>query len=135
MFNRIKNEGHVVANHTQNHVKGLHCNKEEYFTSVESCEKLTNTLLFRPPYGQLRKSQYKELLRKNYKIIMWSIISYDYEKITPEQCYSNVTKHLKNGSIVLFHDNIKAEVNVKYALANMLKHYSTKGYKFNSISF
>lgn len=133
IFDRIKSEGHSVANHTQTHLKGLHCNKEEYMTSTEACEKFTNTKLFRPPYGQLRKSQYKDLLQKNYKIIMWSIISYDYEKISPEQCYNNVTKHLKSGSIILFHDNIKAEANVKYALANTLKHYTALGYRFESI--
>jgi peptidoglycan/xylan/chitin deacetylase (PgdA/CDA1 family) len=66
---------------------------------------------------------------------MWSIISYDYEKISPEQCYKNVTKHLKNGSIVLFHDNLKAEANVKYALANTLKHYTALGYRFEPIVF
>jgi len=134
IFNRIVSEGHQIGNHTQNHIKGFHSNLEDYLSNTSSCEQLTNAKLFRPPYGQLRKSQYKALLKASFKIVFWDVISYDYEKITPKQCLKNVLRHTKNGSIVLFHDNLKAEANMKYALSNTLNHFSEKGYSFKSIS-
>lgn len=133
IFDRIIKEGHQVANHTQNHIKGFHSSLLEYIKNTEACEALTKSKLFRPPYGQLRKSQYRALLRKNYKIIFWDVISYDYEKISPEQCLKNVIRHTKEGSIVLFHDNLKANGNVRYALTRTLQHFSEKGFKFSSI--
>ncbi len=134
IFERIIKDGHQVANHTHNHIKGFHSSLLEYIRNTESCEEFTKSKLFRPPYGQLRKSQYRALLRKDYKIIFWDVISYDYENITPEQCLRNVLRHSKAGSIVLFHDNLKAEHNVKYALTQTLQHFSEKGFKFRSIT-
>jgi peptidoglycan/xylan/chitin deacetylase (PgdA/CDA1 family) len=133
IFERIKQEGHQVANHTQNHIKGFHCSLLEYLRNAESCEALTQSKLFRPPYGQLRKSQYRALLRKNYQIIFWDVISYDYENISPQQCLRNVLRHTRAGSIVLFHDNLKADENVRYALSHTLKHFSEKGFNFRPI--
>lgn len=133
IFKRIKEEGHTAANHTYNHLKGFHYDLKEYADNVEKCEVLTGNKLFRPPYGRLRKSQYKYLLKHNYKIVFWDVISYDYEKISPEYCFSIVKKRIKPGSIVLFHDNIKAEKNVSYALRNTLMHFSMQGYTFKAL--
>jgi peptidoglycan-N-acetylglucosamine deacetylase len=134
VFERIKAEGHTIANHTYNHVKGFHHQTDDYLKNVDRCEQLTQTKLFRPPYGRLRKSQYKALLEKKYNIILWDVISYDYEKISPETCYALVKKNIKPGSIVLFHDNIKAEKNVSYALRNTLSEFTKKGYAFKALS-
>jgi peptidoglycan/xylan/chitin deacetylase (PgdA/CDA1 family) len=134
IFGRIVSDGHQVGNHTYNHIKGFHSSLLEYIRNTESCEALTKNKLFRPPYGQLRKSQYRALLKMNYKIVFWDVISYDYEKIAPEQCLKNVLKHAKAGSIIVFHDNLKAETNVKYALPHTLEHFSKQGFKFRSIS-
>lgn len=134
IFERVKQEGHQVANHTMHHLKGFKTITEQYLTEVNDCEKLTGTKLFRPPYGQLKRSQYKALLSNNYKIIFWDVISYDYEKIEKETCLKNVMDHTHNGSIVLFHDNIKAEANMKFALPVFLKHFSGLGYGFKTIT-
>jgi peptidoglycan-N-acetylglucosamine deacetylase len=133
VFERIKAEVHIAANHTMNHVKGYKLSVEEYMNEVEECEALTNNKIFRPPYGQLKRSQYRELLKHDYKIILWDVISYDYEKISSEHCADNVIKNTKAGSIVLFHDSIKAEENVRYALPLFLKHFSGLGYRFESL--
>lgn len=134
VFERIKQEGHVVANHTMFHTKGFNCRIADYLKEVEDCETLTQTKLFRPPYGRLKRGQYKTLLQKEYKLIMWDVISYDYEKINPKKCAKNVIANTKNGSIVLFHDSIKAEGNLKYSLPIVLKKFSEKGYGFKSIA-
>lgn len=135
IFDRIRSEGHVTANHTQNHLKGFHSSIEDYLESVDKCEVETQSKIFRPPYGQLRKSQFRSLQSMGYKIVFWDVISYDYEKITPEECYQNVKKHTKAGSIVLFHDNMKAEKNVKHALSKTLEHFTSLGYVFKSLTF
>lgn len=135
IFDRILKEGHQVANHTQNHIKGFSYNLEDYLHNVEQCEVLTKSKIFRPPYGQLRKSQYRKLLQNGYRIVLWDVISYDYEKISAEQCFKNVSKNIKKGSVVLFHDNYKAENNVKYALEETLKKYTELGYVFKAIRF
>jgi len=133
IFERIIKEGHQVRNHTFNHVKGFKTKTLDYLSNTEKCESLTNSKLFRPPYGQLKKSQYQQLLFNGYKIIMWDVISYDYENIKPENCLQNVIKNVKNGSIILFHDNVKAEPRIKYALPKTIEHFLKLNYKFAAL--
>lgn len=133
IFQRIKNEGHQLANHTMFHTKGPKVSVKTYLDEVHACKQLVGTDLFRPPYGQMKRGQYKALLLQGYKVILWDVISYDYEKITEKQCTENVLKNTKNGSIVLFHDNVKAEKNLKYALPLFLKEFSDKGFRFETI--
>lgn len=133
IFQRIAQDGHTAANHTMFHTNGLKVNTAQYMQEVESCACLTNNKLFRPPYGRMRQAQYKALIKKGYHVIMWDVISYDYEKITPEKCLQNVVKHARNGSIVLFHDNLKANENIRYALPLFLRHYAEKGFQFKAL--
>lgn len=130
IYDRIIGEGHAVGNHTYNHIKGFKTKTSDYLANTEKCEILTNSKLFRPPYGQLKKSQYRALLEKGYRIIMWDVVSYDYEKISPEDCLKTVIKNVKSGSIVLFHDNLKAEEKIKHALPKTIEHFLKLNYKF-----
>jgi peptidoglycan/xylan/chitin deacetylase (PgdA/CDA1 family) len=133
IYKRILSEGHSVGNHTFNHIKGFKTKTNDYLENAEKCEVLTNSKLFRPPYGQMKRSQYRTLLENGYKIIMWDVISYDYEKIRPEVCLHNVIRNVKNGSIILFHDNIKAEEKIKYALPRTIEHFLKLNYKFAAL--
>lgn len=133
IFNRIKNEGHLAANHTMLHSKGFKNTVTDYLAEVNECKQLVGNNLFRPPYGQLKRSQYKSLINNNYKVVFWDVISYDYEKITPQRCLKNVVSNTKNGSIVLFHDNIKAENNLKYVLPLFLKHFANLHFQFKAL--
>ena len=133
VFNRIKDEGHAVANHTMSHSKGFRSTVPAYMREVDECAALVGNRLFRPPYGQLRRGQYKTLIQKGYHIILWDVISYDYEQINERRCAENVLKHSRNGSIVLFHDNSKAERNLRYALPLFLEHFGNKGYTFRTL--
>lgn len=130
VFSRILQEEHTVGNHSFNHVKGFKTKAADYLKNIDECEKLTRSKLFRPPYGQLKPGQYKKLLVSGYKIVMWDVISYDYAKITPKVCLKKVTDNVKNGSIVLFHDNPKAEKNLKYALPKTIEHFLKLDYSF-----
>lgn len=133
IYARIIREGHTVGNHTYNHIKGFKTKTNDYLANTEKCESLTNSKLFRPPYGQLKKSQYRALMEKGYKIIMWDVVSYDYEKISPEACLKTVIKNVKNGSIILFHDNVKAEEKIKYALPETIEYFLKLNYKFAAL--
>lgn len=90
--------------------------------------------LFRPPYGKIKRTQAKKLIAKGYKIIMWDVLSADFDKtISKEKCLQNVLKNTQNGSIVVFHDSIKASEKLYYALPKMLQEFSEKGYEFKAI--
>jgi peptidoglycan-N-acetylglucosamine deacetylase len=133
IFDRIRIEGHSVANHTMHHTKGFRSNLRNYLRDIEDCARLVENNLFRPPYGQLKRSQYRALVERGYRIVLWDVISYDYEHISEKKCVSNVLKNTRNGSIVLFHDNIKAEKNLRYSLPLVLKELTSQGFTFRAL--
>lgn len=144
IFRQIVAEGHSFGNHTFNHLNGWKTTTPEYvLNSLKAHHILKKNLpetipvknpLFRPPYGRLKGSQEKELQKRDFKVIMWSILSMDYDKnISREKCLRNVIDHAKPGSIVVFHDSLKAQPHLTYALPNVLKYFSQKGYSFKAL--
>ncbi|MEO5570768.1 MAG: polysaccharide deacetylase family protein, partial [Bacteroidia bacterium] len=104
IFKQIKEQGHTAGNHTYHHLNGWKVNDQLYFESVERARAFVGTKFFRPPYGRIRKSQIA-LLEARFSIIMWDVLSYDFDKnVSPEKCFLNVKHNAKEGSIVLFHD-------------------------------
>ncbi len=133
IFEQILQDGHAVGNHTYHHLKGWNTSKEDYIVNVEQCQKLTNSKLFRPPYGRGTRAQYKEL-KESYEIVMWDILSGDFDTaISPQQCLSNVIKHSTNGSIIVFHDNLKAKERVLYTLPRAIEHWMNQGFTFGTL--
>lgn len=149
IFSKIIKEGHEIGNHTQNHLNGWKNNTTKYLENVLECKnvidkqtqnnselKTKNLKLFRPPYGRVKRKQANALIKKGYKIIMWSVLSGDFDtKISKEKCLQNVLKHTSNGSIVVFHDSVKAAEKVKYVLPKVLDYFTRKGYEFKAIDF
>jgi len=134
IYQRIIDEGHEVGNHTYNHVNGWKTKRRAYLTEVTKCARLVNSNLFRPPYGRLRQSHYK-VLKSKYRVIMWDILSGDFDlKISKEKCLKNVVSNARRGSIVVFHDSIKACDNLYYALPRVLENYSKFKYGLKSIN-
>lgn len=130
LFEQILSEGHQVGNHTYNHLKGWETTKTGYLENIEKCQILTKSNLFRPPYGRIKKSQYS-VLSKEYKVVFWDVLSYDYDKfVTPEKCLANSLRYTRNGSIIVFHDSIKAQKNLKFTLPNYIEHFLKLNYKF-----
>ncbi len=130
IFEQVVNEGHRIGNHTFNHLRGWDTVDDIYLDNVRQCADLVSTDHFRPPYGRAKKSQIS-ILKSQYSIIMWDILSGDFDtELTPEECLKNVLKHTKNGSIVVFHDSIKAFPRMKYALPKALEAWKNEGYEF-----
>jgi peptidoglycan/xylan/chitin deacetylase (PgdA/CDA1 family) len=131
IYKRILSEGHITGNHTFNHLKGFYTSNETYFENVFKCNEVVNgSRLFRPPYGQLKFSQIRKLSKK-YKIIFWDVLSYDYSNlVSPEKCLKNVVQYSRPGSIIVFHDSIKAKNNLMYALPKAVEHLKENNYRF-----
>tara|TARA_R110002049_G_scaffold279949_3_gene459154 strand:- start:11718 stop:12368 length:651 start_codon:yes stop_codon:yes gene_type:complete len=141
IFQKILKEGHDIGNHTQNHIKGWKTKTKDYIEDVEKSQKVIDSEienrqssivnLFRPPYGQIKPKQGKALMALGYKIIMWDVLSFDWEaSVSKEACLGHVIKNTQNGSIIVFHDSVKASRNMQYALPKMLEHFSKKGFVF-----
>jgi peptidoglycan/xylan/chitin deacetylase (PgdA/CDA1 family) len=129
----ILKRNHVIGNHTFNHISGWRTKNKTYFENVDACQKVYKSKLFRPPYGRLRASQANEL-RKKYKIIMWDVLSYDYDKkVLPQTCFRNVIDATKSGSVIVFHDNVKALKNLEYALPRSIDFLLKKDFAFDVI--
>ncbi|MCB4806829.1 polysaccharide deacetylase family protein [Tamlana sp. 62-3] len=137
-------EGHTVGNHTQNHLRGWKTSTKLYLENTLTAQKTIDSHiqnsesriknLFRPPYGKITNKQGKQLISLGYKIIMWDVISFDWDKnISKQTCLNNVITKAKSGSIIVFHDSIKAQKNMKFALPKVLAHFAKLGFTFEAI--
>lgn len=228
VFERIRNEGHTVGNHSYHHLKGWKTDDTAYLEDFEKCQALTQTNLFRPPYGRIKKSQIRSLKSKvesqqfaertstlnpkpytanlhirelkdqrpklkaevksetlkvesvkleaerlkikdkgqteklkpeseksvgssqfsvadsqpfqpkaencQLQIIMWDVLSGDFDtSISADRCYRNVINNVKNGSIIVFHDSLKAWERLEYALPKTIEHLRKLGYRFEKL--
>jgi peptidoglycan-N-acetylglucosamine deacetylase len=149
IFSKIITNGHAIGNHTYNHLKGWKTKTDDYVNSILKTQKLFGQQflnskfvnhqlpivnLFRPPYGQIRPKQIKKLSQLGFKIIMWSVLSIDYDIAVPkEKCLKNVIDNASSGDIVVFHDSIKAAKNMQYTLPKVLEYFNKKGYLFKRI--
>jgi len=133
VYQEVLDRGHAVGNHTLNHLSGWANTHLEYLHDIRNCAHLVNSKLFRPPYGRLKPNQAQFLMR-HYDIIMWDVLSGDFDQnLEPSQCLGNVIMKAGPGSIVVFHDSIKAEKNLKYALPKTLAYFADQGFRFETI--
>jgi peptidoglycan-N-acetylglucosamine deacetylase len=142
IFTAVLEHGHTIGNHTYNHLNGWKTSDENYIRNIELCQneilflqsKICNlkSKIFRPPYGKVKLSQSKKLRQLGYKIIMWDILSADFDpSISPEKCLKNATKKVTSGSIIVFHDSIKASGNLKFALPKAIDILKQRGFAFD----
>jgi len=134
IYNRILEEKHAIGNHTFNHLKGWKTKTSEYIEDVNKATNQINSNLFRPPYGRIKSKQSKLLIDDGFKIVMWSVLSLDWDKnVSKNQCFNNVIEKSESGSIIVFHDSEKASKNIKYVLPKALDYFTKKGYVFKRI--
>lgn len=137
VFEQVILAGHAIGNHTYNHLKGWKTDDSEYLKNFIKADEQLHTSLFRPPYGRIKRSQI-DLLKKvkpGLKIIMWDVLSGDFDTdLSPENCLQNVLKYVKPGSIIVFHDSLKAFDRLEYVLPRAMEVWSGKGYMFKSLN-
>ena len=130
LFQRIIDEGHLVGNHTHNHISGFRHTVRDYMFNVEKANAYIRSHFFRPPHGWMRLSQYAWLSRR-YKVVMWDVVTRDYSKwMTPDDIVNNVKRYVRNGSIITFHDSLKAIDKLHTALPQSLQWLTEQGYAF-----
>jgi peptidoglycan-N-acetylglucosamine deacetylase len=144
IFMKTIAEGHSIGNHTYNHLNGWKTATEDYLDNIDSCKSEIKNLnseicnlqpsLFRPPYGKIKKAQSKKLRKLGSKIIMWDVLSADFDQsISPEKCLENVLQNVQSGSIIVFHDSVKAFKNLEYTLPRSLEILKQRGFVFEVI--
>jgi peptidoglycan/xylan/chitin deacetylase (PgdA/CDA1 family) len=144
IFDKTIKKGHSIGNHTFNHLNGWKTAANTYQENINSCEEIIskkefgianlNSKIFRPPYGKIKPQQTTKLKKAGYKIIMWDVLSADFDtSITPEKCLDNVISNIKPGSIIVFHDSVKAFKNLEYALPKTLEMINKKGFIFETL--
>ena len=146
VFEKVLRGGHGVGNHTFNHLKGWSTSFEKYLQNVAACESQINShqsviinqdsppvRFFRPPYGRITFKQIKSIKEK-YQIVMWDVLTHDYSKnISRQSCLNGSIRAARPGSIVVFHDSLKAERNLTSVLPRFLEHFSNEGYEFKPL--
>lgn len=133
IYDRILREGHRTGNHTYRHLNGWTTFNSDYYKDIQLCKRLVDSELFRPPYGKIRPTQVAAL-KNEFKIIMWDVLSRDYDRsLTGEDVLNKVLEETRNGSIIVFHDSLKAEARIRYALPKVLEEFARQGYRFLSL--
>jgi peptidoglycan/xylan/chitin deacetylase (PgdA/CDA1 family) len=133
-YRLLTDSGHAVGNHTYNHIQGISHNSTDYLANIEKAGEYIDSRLFRPPHGHLRLSQTKAIMQK-YDLIMWDVVTRDYSpRMTPDKVFANVRDYTRNGSIIVFHDSVKAERNMKGALPTSIEWLLEQGYQFKILT-
>jgi len=140
VFDSLVAAGHAIGNHTFNHLNGWKTSTKDYVDNVQACTEIIGAPgvgngqpLFRPPYGRISRAQI-ELLAPAFEVVMWDVLSMDYRKtLSPDRCLHNTVRAVRNGSIVVFHDSLKAEKNLRYVLPKFIGHFKSLGHRFDVI--
>jgi peptidoglycan/xylan/chitin deacetylase (PgdA/CDA1 family) len=133
IYQQVLAGGHVTGNHTYSHLKGWYTPDAEYYSDISLASKFIDSTLYRPAYGMITPAQLRHL-KQQFRIVMWDIMSYDFDFGTSsKECLNNVIRYTKAGSIIVFHDSVKASEKVMYALPRVLEYFLEKGFVFNSL--
>jgi peptidoglycan-N-acetylglucosamine deacetylase len=130
LYQEILDRGHHTGNHTYNHLRGFYTETSKYMDNVRKASSYIQSSLFRPPHGELRRAQMRQL-KKDFHVIQWDVITRDYNSaLPPEKVLGIVKKFARNGSIIVFHDSLKAERNMRYAMPKAIEFLKEEGYEF-----
>lgn len=134
LFAAIKERGHSWGNHTMNHLAGFKVVTRNYLRNIKAADDLLETTLYRPPHGIMRWGQ-SRVIKDHFNVVMYDLVTRDYaRKIDGEGVLKNVRRYVRNGSIIVFHDSLKAEKNLRYALPRAIEWLKEQGYEFGQIA-
>lgn len=133
LLEEVRRRGHAVGNHTMHHLQGMKVTAYRYMHDISEANDLIDSLLFRPPHGLLRWKQARAI-KDRYNLVMYDLVTRDYsKKLNPEQVFNNVRRYARNGSIIVFHDSLKAEKNMKAVLPRAIEYLRSLGYEFEPL--
>lgn len=133
LLEEVRRRGHSYGNHTMHHLQGMKTRTSRYLADIEEADALIGSHLFRPPHGLLRWKQ-AHRLKRDYNIVMYDLVTRDYSrKLDGEQVLDNVRRYARNGSIIVFHDSLKASANMRYALPRAIEWLLSEGYEFHAL--
>lgn len=134
IYRQVLAGGHRVGNHTFNHLQAWQHRTRYFLQNVNLAKEWIDSSLFRPPHGHMRIPQSRKLQEAGYRVVMWDVVTRDYSKfVAPEQVFGNVKRYTRNGSIIVFHDSLKAEKNLRYALPKAIEWLLKEGFEFELI--
>lgn len=133
LFEEIKKRGHGIGSHGYDHVRGLWLHNKRFFADIRKAAAITGSKLYRPPHGRIRPVQALYLSRK-HKIVLWDVITRDYDRdLHPDDVFKIAVKYGRPGSIVVFHDSVKAQQNMRYAFPKAVAYWLKQGYEFKTL--
>ena len=133
LYQQLIDNGHSFGNHAYNHSNGFLTSTSDYLANVERAAQYIKSPLFRPPYGKMKRAQFRAL-NKKYRIIMWDVMPGDFDPgVSRDKVLQRAIKHSKPGSILVFHDNAKFADKMMFALRGTLDFFSREGYRFQAI--
>lgn len=133
LLEEVRRRGHSYGNHTLNHLQGMKVTTRRYIRNILAANELIGSTLFRPPHGLMRLEQAR-IVRQHYNIVMYDLVTRDYSrKLDGERVFDNVRRYARNGSIIVFHDSLKAEKNLRYALPRAIEWLKSEGYEFRAL--
>lgn len=133
LLEEVRRRGHAVGNHTMHHLQGMKVTAYRYMHDISEANDLIDSPLFRPPHGLLRWKQARAI-KDRYNLVMYDLVTRDYSKeLNPEQVFNNVRRYARNGSIIVFHDSLKAEKNMKAVLPRAIEYLRSLGYEFEPL--
>lgn len=133
LFELVKSRGHSYGNHTMHHVQGIKSSRRRYLRDITEADKFIDSPLFRPPHGLLWGGQARAI-KRHYNLVMYDIITRDYNaKLSPRQVLDNVKRYTRNGSIIVFHDSLKAQKNMQWVLPRAIEWLKEQGYEFDTL--
>ena len=133
LYQEVKRRGHSYGNHTMHHLQGMRSMSWRYWRDITEADALIGSPLFRPPHGLLRWKQARAI-KEHYNLVMYDLVTRDYSrKLTAEQVLANVKRYARNGSIIVFHDSLKAWDNMHRALPAAIEWLQSQGYEFRTL--
>lgn len=134
IFKQLLEDGHEVGNHTYHHINSWKYTEKEYFESIDKAQRLYSFKLFRPPHGKVYPWNIKRLKTVFNKIVMWDVLTYDYDTgLSHDEVFNNLTNNVRNGSVIVFHDSIKAWPHLEKILPKSIEWLKNNNYQFNLI--